>query len=529
MKRLRTTAFAALIIVLVALLATGCAGGTGAPAPEAAPDVMPDVTAEDTTFAQRAASEQALLPVAYDVRLTLDTKADRLTEHVAIEVRNDGDEDAHAAYLRFNPLGYFGYAKKQRPDSAEANKDKSAAIESVTMQGATDALPLAYAMEGTAVRVDLGDATVAPQQTATIVIDAWTDIPQNQERFGLYQCDAGKLYDLGFSFPHLDTAVDGAWAIDPPAFDNGENRNPARADFRVSVEAPAEFKVAAAGIEREGDGTTVFSVNDARDVGLVVCDFMGVDEFEAEGVSVRSYYLKTGASDAYRALEPQFVKDTFAELTSIVGPYARESYAIVQGIENGMEYSGIAVVSGAPFVDGKADDFNKTFRNTVHEVAHGWFYDAVGNVEYREGWIDEGFTSYLASDMVLMNADLPSWKLMQDYSKENPTGASYQESRRNVNERMAVKPLEGREHCFLNRPYNVYDEDDQPGDKEYVYAPTFLSKVRAAMGDEKFVTFLKDVYTTYTGKVANTEGIINLLRSHDDGAEIERLVGFFFE
>lgn len=56
-----------------------------------------------------------------------------------------------------------------------------------------------------------------------------------------------------------------------------------------------------------------------------------------------------------------------------------------------------------------------------------------------------------------------------------------------------------------------------------------VSVHNAAMGDEKFVTFLKDVYTTYTGKVANTEGIINLLRSHDDGAEIERLVGFFFE
>ena len=523
------TVAAAALLIFATFFAAGCAGGADEPELETAANVLPTVTEEDTAFAERAASEQALLPVAYDVELSLDTEADRLTEHVVIEVRNDGEKDANAAYLRFNPLGYFAFAEQQHPDTAEANKGKSASIESVTMEGASDALPLEYAMEGTAVRIDLGDAAVAPNQTAKIVVDAWTDIPETNERFGLYTCDAGKLYDLGFSFPHLDTAIDGTWAIDPPTYDSAENRNPARADFHVSVKAPAEFKVAAAGIESEGEGTTTFSVKDARDIGLVVCDFMDVDEFEAEGVPVRSYYLTTGDTDAYRELEPQFVKDPFSELTSIAGPYARDSYTIVQGVEGGMEYAGFAVVSGTPFVDGNADDYNKTLRNTVHEVAHSWFYDAVGNVEYREGWIDEGFTTYIASDMALMNADLASWEMLQGYSKENPTGDSYQRLRENVNEMMAVKPLEGREHCYLNQPYDVYDEADEPGDKEYVYAPTFLSKTRAAMGDEKFDAFLKDVYKTYTGKVANAEGILELLRAHDDSAEVEKVITFFFE
>ena len=152
----------------------------------------------------------------------------------------------------------------------------------------------------------------------------------------------------------------------------------------------------------------------------------------------------------------------------------------------------------------------------------------MGNVEYREGWIDEGFTSYIASDMALMNANLASWKMMQDYSNQNPTGASYQESRERVNKMMAEDPLEGREHCYLNQPYNVYDEDDSPGDKEYVYAPTFLSKTRAVMGEQEFDTFLKDVYKTFQGKVANTDGLLKLLRSHNNSTEVEDLVAFFF-
>ena len=74
--------------------------------------VMPVVTEDGTAFAERAATEQALLPVAYDVELSLDTEKDRLTEHVAIQVRNDGGENANVANLRFNPLGYFAYEEK---------------------------------------------------------------------------------------------------------------------------------------------------------------------------------------------------------------------------------------------------------------------------------------------------------------------------------------------------------------------------------------------------------------------------------
>lgn len=510
-------------------LAAGCAGGAGAPEQASIPDVMPDVTAEYTAFAKRAATEQALLPVAYDVELSLDTEKDRLTEHVAIKVRNDGAKDASVAYLRFNPLGYFTYDEKQRPDEAAVNKGKSAAIDSVTIEGTSDALPLEYAMEGTAVRAELGDAVVAPGQTATIVIEAQTDIPEGQERFGLYKCDAGKLYDLGFCFPHLDTAIDGTWAIDPPTYDSGENRNPARADFRVTVKAPAEFMVAAAGIEGEGGGTTTISVKDARDVGLVVCDFMGVDEFEAEGVPVKSYYLKTGDTEAYRELASQYVKDAFAKFTEILGPYARGSYALAQGAEDGMEYSGFAVTSGSPFIEGDADNYNKTFRNVMHEAAHSWFYDAVGNVEYREGWIDEGFTSYIVSDMALMDANLASWEMIRGHSKENPAGADYQQSRKNVNEMTEEKELKGRERCYLNQPYGVVDEGDEPGNKEYLYAPIFLGRARAAMGDEAFGAFLRDVYKTYQGKVATTEEILKLLRSHDDGAEVEKAIAFFFK
>ena len=73
------------------------------------------------------------------------------------------------------------------------------------------------------------------------------------------------------------------------------------------------------------------------------------------------------------------------------------------------------------------------------------------------------------------------------------------------------------------------DEGDTPVDKDYVNAPVFLNQVRSTMGDENFKAFLRDVYETYKGEIADTEGILKLLRSHNDSAEIEKTIAFFFK
>ena len=49
------------------------------------------------------------------------------------------------------------------------------------------------------------------------------------------------------------------------------------------------------------------------------------------------------------------------------------------------------------------------------------------------------------------------------------------------------------------------------------------------MWDEAFGAILKDAHAAYRGKIADSEGILNLLHSHDDSTQIEKLIAFYFK
>lgn len=62
-----------------------------------------------------------------------------------------------------------------------------------------------------------------------------------------------------------------------------------------------------------------------------------------------------------------------------------------------MEYPGLCMI-GMPDVK----DFRKINKNSYggleahvpHEIAHQWFYAAIGNDSYKEPWLDEGFCEF---------------------------------------------------------------------------------------------------------------------------------------
>jgi hypothetical protein len=50
------------------------------------------------------------------------------------------------------------------------------------------------------------------------------------------------------------------------------------------------------------------------------------------------------------------------------------------------------------------------------------------------------------------------------------------------------------------------------------------------IGDwEAFYGFLSEVYQTYTNKIAHTEDILAILRSHNDSKEMNDLIAFYFK
>ena len=467
--------------------------------------------------------------VCYDLSLKLDTQNDRLAESVRAELQNNTDAAVETLYLRFYPMGYFGYLTEVYPGTAEANKEKKAEITSIRFEGSDQELHAEYLMDGTCIMIPLGENAMAPGEERTLVIESWTDIPDAENRFGMIRHEQGKTYLLSFCFPCIECSSEGMWQVDPPIYlaGEGENRNPELKDYHVEIEVPEGFAVASAGTVTAGKGSVSIDLKEARDYALAVSDFMDVDTFEVCGVTIRNYYLKAGAVDAYRDISKQSVTDALEFYTDWLGEYPRESLVMVQSVA-GMEHSGLFFLDGRSFLrEEPAERYNGLQRNIAHETGHAWFYDAVGNSEFREGWIDEGICSFIASDVLLYN-DLESYRTVGKY---DPTWTMerYAQSRDQVLAMMERDMLEDLDHLYLNEIWTAYPDVLGQGEKEYTYAPIFLRHAKEIMGTDAFRGFLHDICEAGAMRIIHTGEILEILRSHNDSPEMNELLAFYFD
>ena len=508
-----------LFIIAAVMMLSGCGAGNS-------PEPEPSVAVKRTY--EKVDPSPAVVADSYDLRLKLDTENDRLTEKVSMDIQNNTDSPVDTVYLRYNPMGYFDYLCEARPDAADANKGKKAEITSIKFAGVEKELTAEYLLDDTSVKISLAGDAMEPGEKRTLIVDAWTDIPDVEDRFGMLRRDEGKLYALALCFPYVDCSSNGMWQIDPPLYlgGGGESRNPDLRDYHVEIEVPEQFEVACAGAPVRKDGIVSVDLENIRDFAVVVSDFMDVDTFETRGVTIRNYYLSIGDTDAYREISRQTNNDSFEFYTDLLGDYQRKEYTMAQYID-GMEYSGFAVVDGRNLMDGGPDNGNKLMRNTAHEVGHSWFYDAVGNNEYNEGWIDEGIISYLASHELVLN-DIEAYKTEKKHGSDwtvNDQIKALKESNAILEENI-LKPLD---HCYLNTSWYECPENFSPGETEYIYTPIFLGHAKEIMGEEAFYSFLQEVYRTYAMKIVHCEDILKILRKYDSSSEMNELIAFYFD
>jgi hypothetical protein len=105
----------------------------------------------------------------------------------------------------------------------------------------------------------------------------------------------------------------------------------------------------------------------------------------------------------HRRLKERYLKAIEAALTissRLLGSYPYETVTCVDPAHNsesgGMEYPTF-FTAGAYFLDpvGSGDPEGVT----IHEFGHGYFYGLLGSNEFENPWMDEGFTSFLESEI----------------------------------------------------------------------------------------------------------------------------------
>ena len=230
-------------------------------------------------------------------------------------------------------------------------------------------------------------------------------LPHTNGRYGFNE----KGTSLTGFYPMLCAFVDGEWFYDEysplgdPYFSDAAN-------YEVTFNLPSGWNYVSSGKSKqsEDNGETIVtaSAKNIRDFALILSPTLTKSVSKYDGVEISYLGDKTNTLEyAQKALEVY---------GSIFGKYAYDTLAIADMpfVAGGMEYGALCVIN--------ASLGGATYEEVVaHEIAHQWWYGAVGSNNLIDAWQDEGLTSY-ATYLYFVNTgniDYSSLMLSDAYSQ----------------------------------------------------------------------------------------------------------------
>ncbi|HEC88776.1 MAG TPA: hypothetical protein ENI52_05620 [Thermoplasmata archaeon] len=213
--------------------------------------------------------------------------------------------------------------------------------------------------------------------------------------------------------------------------------------------------------------------------------------------TVNSYAFSEWEDGAELAL--QFAINALKSYNARFGTYPYTEFDIVSTSmrARGMEYPGVvaisqelydtnAVVSGLP---------SRVMLESViaHETAHQWFYNAVGNDQIDEPWLDEAVVQY---DTGLYYID----------TYGEASAQKYRSSWSSLWDRI------DRADIPIGLPSKAYDDEYTP--IIYGRGPLFIAALAEEMGQETFDEFLRDYYESYKWDIGTSDAFRQLAEYH---------------
>ena len=363
----------ALGLALTGLLLGGCTllklGNPPDPLAEYRPSLRPSFSIEPGQIA-------SLLQYSISVKIDIANRAYTGTMDLTLPV--SGTESVHDLYLRLYPnLPQFGGSMRLtgvKVNDTTVNYDYEAQNTAARLFFPTPLQP------GEKANVSVAFSGLAPHRPA----GTYNIFGQSEDVLSLtnfYPILAGRRADV--------------WSLDVanPQGDVGFH-DPAL--YRVEITAPQDQVIAATGSEitrtvgADGWATTRYVLGPAREFTLLLSPRFQVEEAESLGTRVRSYFRPedavAGHSALYAAIAAlQVYSDEF-------GPYPYREMAVVQAplTFHGMEFPGMNLIGSEDY----SRHLDELEMLVVHEVAHQWWYNQVGNDQPEAPWLDEGLAEW---------------------------------------------------------------------------------------------------------------------------------------
>jgi hypothetical protein len=264
-------------------------------------------------------------------------------------------------------------------------------IEMITVdgQGTTATLGL----EGSLLIVPLQDA-LKPGESVAIRIEFEERIADEVARNYGVQAFHGGILTLAHGYPMIAVYDVSGWNAEiPPAA--GDLVFADMSYFIVKVSAPENITLVGSGSEvrREHQGSrqlVTFAAGPVRDFYLAAGEAWQVHSRETGGVTLRVYAPDNLAAGALAALG--YAERALEEFGARYAPYPYAEMEIVATptLALGIEYPGVVAIADRILTP----EDTRLEATVVHEIAHQWFYNLVGNDQLDHPWLDESLAQF---------------------------------------------------------------------------------------------------------------------------------------
>jgi len=280
---------------------------------------------------------------------------------------------------------------------------------------------------GTILEVHL-DKPVLPKTTVTFEMKFKGKIPLQIRRTGRFNKE-GIEYSMAQWYPKMCNYDHQGWHADPYV---AAEFYGIWGDYDVTITMPKEYIIAATGILQNRDDiefghankdsesrpdklTWHFKAENVHDfVWAADPDYHQMVHKAYDGTLLRFFYQPGEKTTQYWDKLPPIMDEVLSFANSKYGKYAFPEYSFIQGGDGGMEYPMATLITGER-------SMISLVGVCVHEFMHSWFHTMLASNESLYAWMDEGFASYAANEVMnhlKMKKLIPGDTLLNPHIKE---------------------------------------------------------------------------------------------------------------
>jgi len=420
--------------------------------------------------------EQMAGATRYELDLQLDPSTLEISGDGVVHYTNREDVALDAVYFRLYPNfpGCHGQA------------------EVTAVQAGGETVKPAYQVERTALRVPL-DPPLEPGEAVVLDLHFEVEVPEGDLcRYGDFSYSGG-IMALAHFYPIIPAYDDEGWNIElGPSY--GDLVYADASLYHVTMTLPAGWVVAASGTEvsrtslDEGRARISWVSGPGRDFFMALSRDYLTRTQEVGDVQVTAYFLSGDRAGGEQALD--YAVRALQLYQKRFGPYRYREFDVVETptLAGGIEYPGVVVIAGSMY--GSEGGYLEV--TVVHEAAHQWWYNLIGDDQVDEPWLDEALATYSSIVFFEEEESAAAGESLLRYYR-----GSYQAM------------VDGGQDAPVNRPVGAYDENQYYA-IVYAKGALFFDALRREVGDRAFWAILQRYYERYLYGIASGEGLLQV-------------------